>query len=184
MPMIEPASVIWLDSERAMPKSVTFTSSLRVDEDVVRLDVAVDEAVPVREGERGQDLARVADRDLTGGVPEADEQLLERSPVQVLHRDVVGALGLAAVVDRDDVRVRERGGVLRFAAEALDELLVGGVAVVEDLDRDAAPELLVLGQVDVGHAPGARACGRCGSARRRGCRSGCRYGHVCVLTEG
>jgi hypothetical protein len=51
--------------------------------------------------------------------------------------------------------VREAGRVLRLAAEALDELVVGGVTVVEDLDRDAAAELLVLGEVDVGHAPGA-----------------------------
>jgi hypothetical protein len=49
-------------------------------------------------------------------------------PVEELHRDVVGVLGLAAVVDRDDVRVVERGGVLRLAAEALDELVVVRVA--------------------------------------------------------
>src|SRR5207344_620295 len=65
--------------------------------------------------------------------------------------DVVGVFGLAAVVDRDDVRMVERGRVLRLAPEALDELVVVPVAAVEDLDRDAAPELLVLGEVDVGH---------------------------------
>ena len=46
---------------------------------------------------------------------------------------------------------RQAGGVLRLAAEALDERVVGRVAVVEDLDRDAAAELLVLGEVDVRH---------------------------------
>ena len=51
--------------------------------------------------------------------------------------------------------MRERGGVLRLAAEALDELLVVRVAVVEDLDRDPAAELLVLGEVDVRHPAGA-----------------------------
>ena len=45
----------------------------------------------------------------------------------------------------------EAGGALRLAAEALDELLVGGVALVEQLQRDAPAELLVLGEVDVGH---------------------------------
>src|SRR5438034_5358527 len=60
--------------------------------------------------------------------------------------------GLAAVVDRDDVRVREARCVLRLAPEALDELLVPGVAVVQDLDRDAPPELLVLGEIHVRHA--------------------------------
>ena len=49
----------------------------------------------------------------------------------------------------------ERGGVLRLAAEALDELVVVRVAAVEDLDRDPAAELLVIGEVDVGHPAGA-----------------------------
>src|SRR4051794_41813094 len=40
---------------------------------------------------------------------------------------------------------------LRFAAEALDELVVGGVPVVQELERDASTELLVLGEVDVRH---------------------------------
>ena len=49
----------------------------------------------------------------------------------------------------------EAGGALCLAAEALDELLVLGVALVEELDRDPPPELLVLGQVDARHAPRA-----------------------------
>ncbi len=48
--------------------------------------------------------------------------------------------------------MRERGGVLRLAPEALDELLVVRVPVVEDLDRDAPAELLVLGEIDIRHA--------------------------------
>src|SRR5207248_173916 len=51
--------------------------------------------------------------------------------------------------------VRESCCVLGFAPEALDERVVGSVAVVEDLDRDAAAELLVLGEVDVRHPAGA-----------------------------
>ncbi len=124
---------------------------VRVGHHVVRLDVAVDDALAMREAERAEHLAgeldRVADRERPAG----DDELLQAPPVEVLHRDVVGALGLAPVVDRDDVRVREAGGVLRLAAEALDERLVVRVAVVQDLDRNPAPELLVLGQVDVCH---------------------------------
>ena len=134
-----------------MPKSVTFKPSLAVDEHVVRLDVAVDDAVPVREAQRREDLPRVVDCEVDRRRSARDDQLLERAPIEVLHRDVVGALRLAAVVDRDDVRMREAGGVLRLAAEALDELVVARVAVVQDLDRDAAAEHLVLGEVDVRH---------------------------------
>ncbi len=130
-------------------------AALAVDEDVVRLDVAVHDAVPVCEAQRREDLARVLDRDVDRRGAAADDQLLQRAAVEELHRDVVGVLRLAAVVDRDDVRVVERGGVLGLAAEALDELVVVPVTAVEDLDRDAAAELLVLGEVDVGHPAGA-----------------------------
>ena len=125
---------------------------LAVDEHVVRLDVAVDEAVPVREPQRREDLPRVVDGDRHGRRPALEDQLLERLAVEVLHRDVVRPLGLAAVVDRDDVRVREARGVLRLVPEARDELVVAGVAVVEDLDRDAPAQLLVLREVDVRHS--------------------------------
>src|SRR5439155_10683735 len=129
-------------------------AAVAVDEGVVRLDVPMDDAVPVREAQRREDLARVPDRDVDGRGAAADDQLLERAAVEELHRDVVGVLGLAAVVDRDDVRVVERGGVLRLAAEALDELVIVRVAAVEDLDGNAAAELLVLGEGHVGHSAG------------------------------
>ena len=48
--------------------------------------------------------------------------------------------------------MREARRVLGLAAEALDELLVAGVALVQDLDRDATAEHLVLGEIDVRHA--------------------------------
>ena len=51
--------------------------------------------------------------------------------------------------------MREARGVLRLAAEPLDELVVAGVPVVQDLDRDAAPEFLILGEIDVRHSAGA-----------------------------
>src|SRR5439155_27370651 len=70
---------------------------LAVDQDVVRLDVAVDDAVPVREAQRREDLARVLDRDIYRGGAAAADQLLERAPVEELHRDVVRGLGLPSV---------------------------------------------------------------------------------------
>jgi hypothetical protein len=51
--------------------------------------------------------------------------------------------------------MRETGRGLGLAPEALDELLVGGVPVVQHLDRHLPPQLLVLGEVDVGHPAGA-----------------------------
>lgn len=47
--------------------------------------------------------------------------------------------------------MRETGGRLRLAAEALDEGVVRRVALVQDLDRDPPAELVVLGEVDGRH---------------------------------
>ena len=46
---------------------------------------------------------------------------------------------LAAVEDRDDVRMREPRGVRRLAPEALDELLVVHVPRVQHLDATRRP---------------------------------------------
>ena len=75
----------------------------------------------------------------------AVDQLLQRAALDVLHRDVVGAVELAAVEDGDDVRVLEAGRRLGLAAEALDELAVLGEAAVQDLQRDLALQVGVLG---------------------------------------
>ena len=150
---------------------------LAVDEDVVRLDVAVDEVLAVRDAQCGEDLARVVDRDRDRRGAAGGDQLLQAAPVEVLHRDVVGALGLPAVEDRDDVRVREARCVLRLAAEALDELLVVRVPVVQDLDRDPAAQFLVLGEVDVRHAAGAKLAHDLIATIEEGADERVRYGH-------
>ena len=103
-----------------------YATALVVDDDVVRLEVAVDHAPLVREAGGQQDLLGDADR--VEGIERAvlDDDLLERAALEVLHRDVVGAVPLAAVVDADDVRVLQarRGGGL--APEPLARRLVQG----------------------------------------------------------
>ena len=127
-------------------------AALVVDEDVVRLDVPVDDPVAMGVAERGQHLAHVRHRDRDRARAARDDQLLQRAPLDVLHDDEVRPLYLSAVVDRDDVRVREARGMRRLATEPLDELRVVRVPLVEHLDRDLATELLILGEPDVGHA--------------------------------
>ena len=92
-----------------------------------------------------------------GSWPLLLDDLLERAALQVLHGDVGAAVGLAAVVDRDDVRVVEARRGLRLAPEALDELAVLGVALGHDLERDLAAEARVLGEVHRRHAADAEA---------------------------
>ena len=125
------------------------------DEDVRRLDVPVDEPAVVRRVERARDLLQQVER-----LPEPERPLLlqQRAQVDALdvaHGDVEEAVRLARVVDRDDVRVVERGGDLRLADEALAEGVVAGQRRRHQLERDLPPQLHVLGLVDDAHAAAA-----------------------------
>ena len=83
------------------------------------------------------------------------DQLGQGPAVDVLHDDEVGALALAPVVDRDDVRMGEVGGGLGLPPEALDEGVVDRQLREQDLQRHRTVEQQVLGQVHLGHpAPG------------------------------
>ena len=73
-------------------------------------------------------------------------------PGQVLHDEVGRVVVLTLVEDVDDVRVREARGRARLLDEALLELAVVGEVAVHDLDRDAALEAQVGGEVDGRHA--------------------------------
>ena len=98
----------------------------------------MDDPAAVGEARGAQDLdASGRSRAPGSSGASSSTMLLERAPLEVLHRDVVGAVPLAAVVDRHDVLVLQAGGGGRLAAEALDELLVLGEAAVEELQRDA-----------------------------------------------
>ena len=105
--------------------------ALVVDDHVLRLEVAVDDAVAVGEARALEDLADQVRRLL--GRQAGVDQLLQRAPLQVLHRDVVGAVELAAIEDGDHVGVLQAGGRLGLAAEALDELVVLGEAACRTL---------------------------------------------------
>ena len=92
-------------------------------------------------------------------------------PLDVLHRDVG-----ACRPTRRGRRWRRRSGAAgprRCEASRRKRSTNCGSSAkraVQQLERDAAAELLVLGAVDVGHAAGAEPRSRRGSARRRACR--------------
>ena len=94
----------------------------RLEQDVVRLHVAMDDAASVRVRERPRDLAQHARRVGRRERPARAEPLAERLALDVAHDEEDEAAGLADAMDRDDVRMREAGGRARLAHESLARL--------------------------------------------------------------
>ena len=155
--MIAPVSVMSEAPARAIPKSVTLT---RPSSSTITLCGLMSRWMTPRlwakRAARRIWIVMSTARAGSSGALLAHE-LLERASLEELHRDVVGAVPLAAVEHLHDVGVLQAGGRRRLAAEALDELVVLGEAPVQHLQRDLAAELRVLGAVHVGHPAGADA---------------------------
>ena len=121
------------------------------DEQIGRLDVAMDDARRVRGIERVGDLLaeieQIVDRQRT-----ARDARLQRLAFQQLHHHELLAVVLADVVQRADVRMAQRRDDARFAKEAVHR--VGHAAGVgrEQLERHVTPEPRVLGLIHHAHA--------------------------------
>jgi hypothetical protein len=139
--------------------------ALLVDEDVLGLDVAVDDAVVVGGAQRAGDLDGVGHRLADGQAPVAADAVLEGLPFDVLEDDVRRAQTvrvlvpfLAGVDDADDVRMVELRHRARLAAEALELVGVRRDLTMHELDRNLALEHRVERAVDRRHAAVADLC--------------------------
>src|SRR5262249_21758971 len=120
------------------------------------LEVAVDDALPVRGPERGRDLP--ADREQRRRVERLVAAHLRGQAVALeeLHDEVGRSVGVAAhAVDLDHAPGLDHRRRPRLVEEALDDLLVLAVGRPEQLDRRLAPHQRVLGGID--HAESALA---------------------------
>ena len=75
----------------------------------------------------------------------------ERAAVDELGDEVLPAVELAGVVDRDDMRVVQGGGGLRFPLEPAPFGLAGELGA-QELDRDRTIQPDVEGAIDDAHA--------------------------------
>ena len=126
-----------------------------MDEDIARLDVAVDQPASVDGVERVGDLGHEVHRPrrIERSLPAHQRgQLLA---VDDAHRDEQLAPGLAGLVDRQHVGMVDRHRRARLAQEALAKAGVAGQLAGEQLQRDVAAEAKIARKVDDGHAAAA-----------------------------
>src|SRR4051794_28635508 len=112
--------------------------------DVAWLQIAVNDAVPVRLVERVGDLDQRAERFAyrKGATP---DPLVQRLPFDVLHHEILRALVQAYVVQRADMWVVEAGDDSCLTLEPIPAVGIVGEMSRQDLDRDDAVQPRVAG---------------------------------------
>ena len=127
---------------------------LRRDEDVARMDVAVDDALAVRLGERVGDL-----HGEVGGAARIQrtsrDHCLERLAGNEFFDEKEPTLILADLVHCREVGMRERGARARVGEEPLAPLAVGRDIVRQYFDRDGTSQPRIARAVHLAHAAGA-----------------------------
>ena len=125
--------------------------AVRVEEHVAGLEVAVQHAALVRVMDGAGDL-----REQPGRLPRRQralqETLRERAAVHQLHGEELLPVGLADLMDGDDVRMVQPRDRLRLGAEARQLLRPGEGGRADELQGDGALEPEVLRLVDDPHA--------------------------------
>ena len=120
------------------------------DHDVVRLEVAVDDAGLVRAGQGVADLDQ--DVEHRAEVAVAGDAVAQGFPGHEFHGDVVALLVAPELVDVEDVRMVERRGRLCLALESRDGAAILREIFRQDLDGHVALQARVVGTINLAHA--------------------------------
>ena len=126
-----------------------------VEQEVGRLDVAMDQPAPMGEVEPTAGLQPDQQRLTRRQQRAAVEHRTEAPPAEVLGDEERRAVVLAPVEHRHDVRVVEAGRDLRLGPKAPQEALVIGQGRMQELDCDPASQRDVVGEEDVRGRAGA-----------------------------
>ena len=119
-------------------------------EDVRRLQIAVNDPNRVRGSEAAGDAERNFDRG--GGRERASAKALrERFAIEKLGDQIGAAVLFPCIEHGDHVGVVEASHRLRFGLEALLQGRARPLAGAHDLDRDVAAQPLIVGAVDLAH---------------------------------
>jgi hypothetical protein len=110
----------------------------------------VNDPLRVSGGQAADDLQPDFDR-LARRKRAAFEALAKGRTLEQLHRGVHDAVLASEVVDREDVRVRQRRDGSRLALETRERIGVSGERLGKNLDRDIPAELRVFRPVDFAH---------------------------------
>jgi hypothetical protein len=121
------------------------------EQNVLRLDVAVDHAGLVRHRQRLGDLAQEPYRVGHRQFARACEAVAERLPLHVGHHVIEEAVGVARVEQAEDVRMLQPRRHGDLPSETLGTEGRGQLGA-QHLHRDHALVLEILGQVHRGHA--------------------------------
>ena len=126
-----------------------------VEEDIGRLDIAMDQPGVVSSLQAGQALLNQPD-----SVPDGQSFLPlqpsgQRFPVDELHGEEMTPAVLSNEVDRDHVGVRDLRGRGCFGMETADEILVPSQLRGEHFDGHRAVERVVVAPVHIAHAAAA-----------------------------
>jgi hypothetical protein len=119
------------------------------DQEVGRLDVAVDETASMRGIERLRDSPKMRDGTRRLELPLVGEDPPQIGPLDVAHRDVEMLVRLTRLVDRDDVWMVEARRDLRLVEEPLAKALVLGQVGCEELESYPPAEARIEREIDV-----------------------------------
>ena len=131
--------------------------AMRRDEDVRRLEIAVDDASGMERGQRRQH-ARADRRRPRHAQRPLDHEVGQGVALEQLHRDEELALVLADLVDLADVGMADAGGRPRLAPEPLARALVARHRR-QHLHRHRTPEPFVVRRIHHAHAALAQLAG-------------------------